>query len=563
MAETPRGISSRSLDPSAPARAALEFLRGAIRESAWSKPPLAPPLAVEDVLEILDRIDPDSGPQKGCDMDGNPRAATGIAGLDDVLAGGLPMRRLYLLQGLPGVGKTTLGLQFLMEGARRGERVLYITLSETEEEIRQVAASHGWSLENVDLHELSSMDRLLKADDENTLYAPADVELKETVKILLEEVERTRPTRVVFDSLSEIRLLAQSESRYRREILLLKQFFIGRNCTVLLLDDHAPGAEQQVASLVHGVLQLEHVDRDYGGDRRRLRVAKMRGAVFRSGYHDFTVRTGGLEVFPRLVAAEHPAKATGDQLRSGLAGLDHLLGGGLDRGTATLLVGPAGTGKSAVATQLAVAAAERGEIAALFLFDERPSTLHARSRGLGLELERHVETGRVLMTVVDPAELAPDEFVARVRHVVEDKGAKVVGIDSINGYFLAMPGDRFLTLQMHELLSYLSARGVVTIMTMAQAGIVGAMNTPLDVSYLSDNVVLFRFFENAGQVRKAISVLKRRAGPHEHAIRELRFGPGLIVGEPLAEFSGILTGVPTYHGKAAPPDRGLDGQDAR
>lgn len=495
-------------------------------------------------------------------MDEKVRAETGIAGLDDVLGGGLPTQRLYLLQGLPGVGKTTLALQFLIEGARRGERVLYITLSETEEEIRQVTASHGWTLAGVDVHELSSMDRMLKVDDENTLYAPSDVELKETVKILLEEVERTRPTRVVFDSLSEIRLLAQSEARYRREILLLKQFFIGRNCTVLLLDDHAVGVEQQVASLVHGVIQLEHVDRDYGGDRRRLRVAKMRGAVFRSGYHDFTVRTGGLDVFPRLVAAEHHTATPNDLCRSGLHSLDQLLGGGLDRGTATLLVGPAGSGKSALASQIVVAAAERGEVAAFFLFDERPATLFKRARGLGLALEQHVAAGRVLASAIDPAELAPDEFIARVRNVVEEQGAKIVVIDSINGYYLAMPGDRFLTLQMHELLSYLSARGVVAIMTMAQAGIVGTMTTPIDVSYLSDNVVLFRYFENAGQIRKAISVVKRRSGPHEHAIRELRFGPGVIVGEPLSEFSGILTGTPTYHGKSVAPDKGLDGNDA-
>lgn len=494
-------------------------------------------------------------------MDDNVRAATGIAGLDDILGGGLPTRRLYLLQGLPGVGKTTLALQFLIEGARRGERVLYITLSETDEEIRQVTASHGWSLDGVTVHELSSMDRMLKVNDENTLYAPSDVELKETVKILLEEVERTRPTRVVFDSLSEIRLLAQTEARYRREILLLKQFFIGRNCTVLLLDDHAVGSEQQVASLVHGVIQLEHVDRDYGGDRRRLRIAKMRGAVFRSGYHDFTVRTGGLEVFPRLVAAEYPVAMPRDLCRSGLRALDQLVGGGLDRGTATLLVGPAGSGKSAVATQFVVAAAQRGEVAAMFLFDERPTTLLARSRGLGIALDDHIAAGTVVANAIDPAELAPDEFVARVRSVVETRGAKVVVIDSINGYFLAMPGDRFLTLQMHELLSYLSARGVVTIMTMAQAGIVGMMQAPIDVSYLSDNVVLFRYFENAGQIRKAVSVVKRRAGPHEHAIRELRFGPGVIVGEPLSDFRGILTGIPTYHGKSAAADKGLDGSD--
>ncbi len=485
------------------------------------------------------------------------RAATGIPGLDDVLSGGLPLRRLYLLQGAPGVGKTTLALQFLLEGRKNDERVLYIALSETEEEIRQVAASHGWSLDGIDLHEMSSMDRGLSMDAENTLYAPADVELKETVRVLLEHVERTGATRVVFDSLSEIRLLAQNPGRYRRELLVLKQFFIGRNCTVLLLDDHADETEQQVASLVHGVIRLEQVPIEYGGDRRRLRIAKLRGAVFRSGYHDFDVRTGGLVVYPRLVASEHRAEISGEPLRSGVTELDYLLGGGLDRGTATLLVGPAGAGKSAVATQLVVAAAKRGEVAALFLFDERPSTLHARSRGLGIPLDDHVRDGKVLINPIDPAELAPDEFVHRVRHAVEKKNAKLVVIDSINGYFLAMPGDRFLTLQMHELLSYLSANGVVTVMTMAQAGIVGAMTTPVDVSYLSDNVVLFRYFEVAGHIRKAISVVKRRAGPHEHAIRELRLGPGVDVGSPLSHFTGILTGVPTYRGATPANGEGL------
>jgi circadian clock protein KaiC len=495
-------------------------------------------------------------------METGALAATGIAGLDDVLSGGLPARRLYLLQGAPGVGKTTLALQFLMEGARLGESVLYITLSETEEEIRQVASSHGWSLDGVQLHELSSAERTLSLDAENTLYAPADVELKETVRVLLEQVERTKATRVVFDSLSEIRLLAESAARYRRELLLLKQFFIGKNCTVLLLDDHSDVHDQQVASLAHGVIRLEQVAIEYGGDRRRLRIAKLRGAVFRTGYHDFDVRTGGLVVYPRLVASEHRADSSGELLKSGVPALDNLLGGGLDPGSATLLVGPAGSGKSAVATQLAFAAAERGEVAALFLFDERPSTLRARSRGLGMPLEKHVEGGKLLIHTIDPAELAPDEFVHLVREAVEKQNAKLVIIDSINGYFLAMPGDRFLTLQMHELLSYLSASGVATVMTMAQAGIVGAMTTPVDVSYLSDNVVLFRYFEAAGHIRKAVSMVKRRSGPHEHAIRELRLGPGVNVGQPLADFTGILTGTPTFRGEVPSANEALSDHDA-
>ena len=491
-------------------------------------------------------------------MESSPRAATGIDGLDDVLCGGLPAGRLYLLQGAPGVGKTTLALQFLLEGVRRGEPVLYITLSETEEEIHEVARSHGWSLDGIQVRELSSLERTLSLDAENTLYAPADIELKETVRVLLGEVEQARPTRVVFDSLSEIRLLAQSPARYRRELLALKQFFNGRNCTVLLLDDHASDtADQQVASLAHGVLKLEQVTIEYGGDRRRLRVVKLRGAVFRTGYHDFDVQKGGLVVYPRLVASEHRAELHPQRLSSGVTALDRLLGGGLDRGSATLLVGPAGAGKSTIATQFAHAAAERGDVTAMFLFDERPATMHARAKGLGTPLDAHVKSGKILVNSIDPAELAPDEFVHRVREAVEEKLAKIVIVDSINGYFLAMPGDRFLTLQMHELLSYLSARGVSTIMTMAQAGIVGAITSPIDVSYLSDNVILFRYFEAGGQIRKAISVVKRRAGPHERAIRELRLGPGLEVGEPLSQFTGILTGVPTFSGDVPGPDEAL------
>jgi len=476
------------------------------------------------------------------------RAKVGIGGLDDILGGGLPLHRLYLVQGTPGAGKTTLALQFLLEGARRGESVLYITLSETESEIRQVAASHGWSLDGVALFELSSAEQTLRLDEENTLYATADVDLKETVRVLLDEVARVKPSRVVFDSLSEVRLLAQTPIRYRRQLLALKQHFAGQNCTVLLLDDRTASAnadgDVQVESLAHGVIVLEQSSMDYGGDRRRLRVSKLRGIRFRTGHHDFVIETGGLRVFPRLVAAEHRHEFKAELMPSGISTLDTLLGGGLDRSTSTLIIGPAGAGKSAIAAHFAWAAAERGEVAALFLFEERPGTLRTRSRDLGAPLERHIAERRILLTQVDPAELAPDEFTHLVREAVERHGARLIVIDSINGYFNAMPQGRLLTLQVHELLAYLGEQGVASVMTMAQAGMIGQMTSPIDVSYLSDTVVLLRYFEAAGRVRKAISVIKKRSGPHEDTIRELHMTrDGLRLGEPLNGFNGVLTGI--------------------
>ncbi|GAC1394821.1 MAG: ATPase domain-containing protein [Polyangiales bacterium] len=482
-----------------------------------------------------------------------PRAATGIPGLDDILGGGLPEDRLYLVQGTPGVGKTTLALKFLLEGLARGETALYITLSETEDEVRQVARSHGWSLDGLHLYELSSAEQTLRLDEENTLYATADIELKETMRVLLGEVERLRPRRVVFDSLSEIRLLAQTPMRYRRQLLALKQHFAGQRCTVMLLDDRTgESGDIQVESIAHGVLSLEQQAMDYGADRRRLRVVKLRGAQFRSGHHDFVVRPGGLVVFPRLIALEHRTDFVAEPQPSGIGALDALLGGGLDRGTATLVMGPAGTGKSAIATQFACAAAERGERSTLFLFEERSGTLVARSKALGMNLDRHLAAGRVKLVQIDPAELAPDEFTAHVRDVVEREQCRYIAIDSINGYFNAMPEARFLALQLHELLSFLAERGVATVITLAQDGLVGVMRSPVDVSYLADAVILLRYFEAGGHVRKAISMIKKRSGPHENTIRELTFGAnGLGVGEPLTHFHGILTGVPTSDGTAA------------
>lgn len=473
------------------------------------------------------------------------RAPTGVTGLDDVLGGGFPRGRIYLVQGTPGVGKTTLALEFLRAGARAGENVLYITLSETREEIVQIAASHGWDLEGISLFELTSAEQHLRLSEENTLYATADIELRETMRVLLAEVERVSPDRVVFDSLSEVRLLSQTAVRYRRQLLALKQYFARseRQATVLLLDDRTsdPG-DRQLESLVHGVLHLEQMAVQYGGDRRRLRVGKIRGARFRSGHHDFVVETGGLVVFPRLIAAEHRTSFRAEPIGSGIPGLDKLLGGGVDRGTATLVIGPAGTGKSAISAQYACAAASRGEHASMFLFEERIGTLLERSRQLGMPLDGHLAAGTIDVQQIDPAELAPDQFVHHVRSAVIERGARVVVIDSLNGYYNAMPEARFLTLQMHELLSFLAERGVATLMTVAQSGVHGT-SAPIDLSYLADTIVLLRYFEDAGTLRKAISVVKKRSGAHEQTIRELVLAPGAItIGDPLVGFRGVLGG---------------------
>ena len=473
------------------------------------------------------------------------RESIGVPGLDDVLGGGLPSNRMYLVQGTPGVGKTTLSLQFLMDGAKRGERVLYITLSETKEEILAVAESHGFSLDGVDLFELSTAEQTLRLNDENTLYATEDVELRETMKVLLGEVERIAPSRVVFDSLSEIRLLAQTPVRYRRQLLALKQHFAGRNTTVLLLDDRSDAADVQVESLAHGVIVLEQSSASFGADRRRLRVSKLRGSEFRSGYHDFVVKRGGLKVFPRLVAAEHRSELPSEVIPSGVAALDALLGGGVVRGTTSLFVGPAGAGKSIIASQFLCAAAARGERGLLFLFEERVATFLERSKGLGLPVRKYMDEGLIRVQQIDASELAPDEFTDLVRREIDEHDAKLAVIDSINGYFSAMPEGRFLTLQIHELLTFLGSRGVATIFTLAQSGVIGTMSSPVDVSYLADNVLLFRYFEAEGRARKALSVIKKRSGYHEDTIREMRVGKdGVDIGPPLREFRGVLTGVP-------------------
>jgi circadian clock protein KaiC len=483
-------------------------------------------------------------------------AGTGIPGLDDVLGGGLPRNRLYLFQGDPGVGKTTIGLQFLLAGAARGEQGIYITLSETAEELRTAAASHGWNLDGIGIHEVMATTNLLP-DENNTLFQPSEIELGETTRAILEEVERVCPARIVIDSTSEIRLLSQSALRYRRQILALKQFFTGKACTVILLDDGSSDVDDvHLQSIAHGVVQLDQLAPLFGSERRRMRIIKLRGVKFRGGYHDMKIETGGVVMYPRLVASEHHSDFPAQELSSGIDGLDRLLGGGIDRGTTALIIGPAGVGKSAIASQYASAAASRGEKVFVFTFEESLSILRKRSRALGIPIDRELASGGIVLQSIDPAELSPGEFAQRVRRAVENDGARVVVIDSINGYYSAMPEEQFLTLQLHELFGYLRQQGVTVFLTVAQHGFVGAMSSQFDISYLTDTVVLLRFFEAGGQIRKAISVQKKRSGAHETSIRVLTFdGGGIHVGEPLEDFEGILTGVPKFLGGAAPSPR--------
>jgi circadian clock protein KaiC len=475
------------------------------------------------------------------------RSATGVPALDDILNGGLISDRLYLLDGEPGTGKTTLSLQFLLEGVRAGEKCLYITLSETREELVTGAGSHGWSLDGLEIVELVADENDLDGDSQITMYQPSEIELSETTKKVLEAVNRTNPTRIVFDSLSEMRLLAQSSLRYRRQILALKQFFVGRKCTVLLLDDRtSEGHDLQLQSIAHGVISLEQLVPVYGKERRRIRIKKMRGSDFRGGFHDFSIKNSGIEIYPRLVAADHSEVFPASAIKSGITALDTLLGGGPDRGTSTLLMGPAGSGKSTIAVQYAVAAAQRGDHSVIFAFDESIATLQARTQSLGIPLELGRGPGQVRVTQIDPAELSPGEFTSLVREAVEKDHARVVVIDSLNGYLNAMPEEKFLTAQLHELLTYLGRQGVTTLMVVAQHGLLGTtMQSPVDTSYLADSVVLLRYFEYAGEVKKAVSVVKKRSGAHEGTIRELWFDAhGIHLGKPLKEFRGILTGTP-------------------
>ena len=485
--------------------------------------------------------------------DGAGDASMGIDGLDDILMGGLERERLYLLEGSPGTGKTTAAISFLRAGAALGEAVLYITLSETETELRRAAESHDWDMGGIEVFELVPPESLLDEQQQQSLLYSSDLELGETTRMIFQAVERLRPARVVIDSLSEIRLLAQSSLRYRRQVLALKHYFTKHAATVLMLDDLTTDAlDKTVHSVAHGVIRVEELSPEYGAERRRIRVIKYRARKFRGGYHDFTIRTGGLEVYPRLVSAEHRRSFPRDRLPSGSEGLDALLGGGVERGASCLVLGPAGTGKSLVALYFIVSAVKRGEKAALFAFDEELGLLFDRTLGIGIDLQAMVDAGSLVVQQVDAAELSPGEFTALVRNCVDFQGIKTVVIDSLNGYQASMPEESFLLLHIHELLQYLNRQGATTFLTVAQHGLVGDMKAPVDVTYLADTVILLRYFEAFGEVHRAMSVIKKRAGPHEKSIREFNISAdGLVVGAPLKDFHGVLRGVPNFVGKGS------------
>jgi len=456
-----------------------------------------------------------------------------------------------LIEGSPGTGKTTIATQFLLAGAAAGERGLYITLSETEDELRESAASHGWRLDDpLSVYELIPPESLLDEEQQQSLLYSSDLELGETTKRIFEVIEQHKPQRIVLDSLSEIRLLAQSSLRYRRQVLALKHYFARNGATVVMLDDLTSEThDKTVHSVAHGVIRLEELAPDYGSDRRRLRVIKYRGQIYRGGFHDMIIETGGVTVFPRLVSAEHRSEFSRDPLPSNSPELNALLGGGIERGSSTLVLGPAGTGKSLLTLSFALQAIERGESAAIFIFDEELGLLFERAKGLGLDLAPLRESGKLIVEQVDAAELAPGEFAQRVRTCVQEHNARTVVIDSLNGYQAAMPEEKQLILHMHELLQFLNRQGANTFLTVAQHGLVGDMKAPVDVTYLADTVILLRYFEAMGRVRRAISVIKKRTSAHEDTIREYRIGRGgITVGPTLTKFQGVLRGVPEMIG---------------
>lgn len=478
---------------------------------------------------------------------------TGVRGLDLVLDGGYAENRVHLIEGQPGSGKTSMALQFLMDGARQGELGLYITLSETTVELCAVAASHGWTFDGIEIFELMPPELSLDPQSQQTVLYSSELELGETVRMVMAEVERVKPKRLVFDSLSEIRLLSQGSLRYRRQVLALKHFFLKMGCTVLMLDDLTSEMDDlNLHSISHGVIRLEQLAALYGAERRRLRCIKMRGVKFRGGHHDFTIERGGVRVFPRLVAADHHVEFDDSAVSSGVPELDALVGGGLDRGTSTLIIGPSGSGKSSLSLQFVYAALKRDEPVLILMFDEVRNVFLRRAKGMGFDLQPFLDRDLLHLRQVDPAELTPGELTACVRQTVEGERARIVVLDSLSGYLNAMPEEHFMMLQMHEMLSYLNQQGVVTILILAQHGMVGQMASPVDLTYLSDAVVILRFFEAGGKLRRALSVLKKRTGYHEETIREYRIkSNGIEVGPALTEFQGVLTGVPTFTGSAS------------
>lgn len=479
------------------------------------------------------------------------RLKTGTEGLDIILNGGIPKNHFYLIQGDPGVGKTTLAIQFLLEGIRNNESVYYISLSETKKELQTIAQSHGWDLAKFNILELTALEDQLQLESQNTVFHPAEFELNQVAKILAAEIEKVKPTRIVFDSLSEIRNLAQSALRYRRQMLALKHYFLKHDATVILLDErHSEQSDLHIETLAHGVIALEMWTPSYGAVRRRIRVAKLRGHKYVEGYHDYSICTGGIKLYPRLIASDTAKPYKVEPVSSGVAALDQLVGGGLDRGTSNLFMGPAGSGKSTLSAQYAVEAARRGENVLIYIFDETLENFLVRTDGIQLDIRPFLKKGLIQIIHVDPAELTPGEISHQIREAAEKESIRMLILDSVNGYLNAMLDEKFLALQLHELLTFLNQRGIVSILVMAQHGLVSHMDSPLDITYLADTVVLFRYFEVHGSIKKAISVIKKRSGQHEDFIREYQItGHGIKVGEPLKDFQGVLTGVPTFIGE--------------